>query len=170
MVDYNKFGCKKKNAVGRPSCFTQEQYSVLRSNYSVNKYPSREDKMKIAEAVGHPYRKVAKWFDNSRVQDKKGKGKLPSHCKCPNCDEIISKFKFGRHKIICAGRKDLREVEHEVKNEDVVVKMRQEQVSKGQGDVSNLDNRPGEDVASQSELDDSYSDLRALLDSDPDSD
>ena len=61
-------------------------------------------------------------------------------------------------------------MEHEVKNEDVVVKMRQEKVSKGQGDMSNLDNKPGEDVASQSELDDSYSDLRALLDSDPDSD
>ena len=97
---------------------------------------------------------------------------MPSRRKCPDCDEIISKFN-SRHKFTCAGHKDLREEEHEVKNEDVVVKMRQEQekVSKGQGDMSNLDNKPGEDVASQSELDDSdsYSDLRALLDSDPDS-
>ena len=54
----------------------------------------------------------------------------------------------------------MREEEHKVKNEEVVVEMRQEKVSKGQG----------EDVTSQSELDDSCSDLKALLeDSDPDS-
>ena len=182
VIDCNKFGCEKKDAggqvtyppkVGRPSSITQEQLSALKSNYSVNKYPRREDRVQIAEAVGLPYKKVVKWFKYTRANDIRGRtGNLPSHRKCPDCDEIISKFKFGRHKIICAGRKDLREVEHEVKNEDVVVKMRQEQVSKGQGDMSNLDNQPGEDVASQSELDDSdsYSDLRALLeDSDPDS-
>ena len=129
--------------------------------------------MQIAKAVGQPYEKVAKWFDNSRVKDKRqqGKGKLPRHLKCPNCDEIISKFN-GYHRFTCAGHKDSRKEEHEaeVKNDNVVVEMRQEKVSKGQGDLSKLDNQPGEDVASQSEIDDSYSDLRALLDSDPDSD
>ncbi len=178
VIDCNKFGCEKKNdggqvtyrKFGRGSGFTQEQISVLRSNYSVNKNPSREDMMKIAEAVGHPYNKVAKWFNHTRGKDKsQGTGKLSSLRKCPDCDEIISKFN-GRHKLTCAGRKDLRKEEHEVKNDDVVVKMRQEKVSKGQGDMSNLDNQPGEDVASQSELNDSYSSLRALLDPDPDSD
>ena len=165
VTDCNNFGCeKKKDAGGRPSSFTQEQLSVLRSNYSVNKYPSREDKRLIAEAVGHPYKKVAMWFERERQ-----KGKLPSRRKCPDCDKIISKNN-RRHKIICAGHKDLRKEEHEVKTGNVVVEMRQEEVSKGQGDMSKSDNQPGKDVASQSELDDSYSDLRALLDSDTDSD
>ena len=174
-TDCNKFGCekKKKNAGGRQSSFTQEQLSLLRSNFSVNKYPSREDMMQITKAVGQPYEKVAKWFDNSRVKDKRqqGKGKLPRRLKCPNCDEIISKFN-GYHRFTCAGHKDSRKEEHEaeVKNDNVVVEMRQEKVSEGQGDLSKLDNQPEEDVASQSEIDDSYSDLRALLDSDPDSD
>ena len=165
VTDCNNFGCeKKKDAGGRPSSFTQEQLSVLRSNYSVNKYPSREDKRLIAEAVGHPYKKVAMWFERERQ-----KGKLPSRRKCPDCDKIISKNN-RRHKIICAGHKDLRKEEHEVKTGNVVVEMRQEEVSKGQGDMSKSDNQPGKDVASQSELDDSYSDLRALLESDTDSD
>ena len=168
VIDCNKSGCEKKNdggqvtyrKFGRGSGFTQEQISVLRSNYSVNKNPSREDMMKIAEAVGHPYNKVAKWFNHTRGKDKsQGTGKLSSLRKCPDCDEIISKFN-SRHEFICAGHKDLREEEHQVKNEEVVVEMRQEKVSKGQG----------EDVTSQSELDDSCSDLKALLeDSDPDS-
>ena len=173
VTNCNKFGCKKKNAVGRPSSFTQEQLSLLRSNFSVNKYPSREDMMQITKAVGQLYEKVAKWFDNSRVKDKRqqGKGKLPRRLKCPNCDEIISKFN-GYHRFTRAGHKDSRKEEHEaeVKNDNVVVEKRQEKVSKGQGDLSKLDNQPGADVASQSEIDDSYSDLRALLDSDPDSD
>ena len=147
VTDCNNFGCeKKKDAGGRPSSFTQEQLSVLRSNYSVNKYPSRADMMKIAEAVGQPIKKVARWYTNSRHR---GMGKMPSRRKCPDCDEIISKFDSW-HQFNCTGHKDLR--------------------NKGQGDMSNLDNQPGEDSASQSELDDSYSDLRALLDSDPDSD
>ena len=155
-TDCNKFGCekKKKNAGGRQSSFTQEQLSLLRSNFSVNKYPSREDMMQITKAVGQPYEKVAKWFDNSRVKDKRqqGKGKLPRRLKCPNCDEIISKFN-GYHRFTRAGHKDSRKEEHEaeVKNDNVVVEMRQEKVSKGQGDLSKLDNQPGADVASQSE-------------------
>ena len=169
VIDCNKFGCEKKDAggqvtyppkVGRPSSITQEQLSALKSNYSVNKYPRREDRVQIAEAVGLPYKKVVKWFKYTRANDMRGRtGNLPSHRKCPDCDEIISKFN-SRHEFICAGHKDLREEEHQVKNEEVVVEMRQEKVSKGQG----------EDVTSQSELDDSCSDLKALLeDSDPDS-
>ena len=152
----------------------QGQVVLTNTNASFRATPKSHkhfvDMMKIAEAVGHPYNKVAKWFNHTRGKDKsQGTGKLSSLRKCPDCDEIISKFN-GRHKLTCAGRKDFRKEEHEVKNDDVVVKMRQEKVSKGQGDMSNLDNQPGEDVASQSELDDSYSSLRALLDPDPDSD
>ena len=67
VIDCDKFGCeKKKNAgglmtngkSGSSSGFTQEQISVLRSNYSVNKYPSKEDKMLIAKAVDHSYKVV----------------------------------------------------------------------------------------------------------------
>ena len=66
----------------------------------------------------------------------------------------------------------MRNEEHEAKNEDVIGEVRQEEVSKGQGDMSDVGTQPtsGEPVtvASQSELDESFSDLRALLDSDSD--
>ena len=162
VTDCNKFGCKKKkNAVGRPSSFTQEQLLVLRSNFSVNKYPSKEDKMLIAKAVGHPYKKVAEWFHNQR---RPGRGKLPSHRKFPDCSKIISKNNRRQ-------REDMRNEEQDAKNEDVIGEVRQEEIGKGQRDMSGLGNQPpGEPitVASQSELDESFTDLRALLDSDSD--
>ena len=38
--------------------FSHDQLSVLRSNYIVNKYPSKEELMKIADDIGHPYKSV----------------------------------------------------------------------------------------------------------------
>ena len=51
--------------------FSYDQLSVLRSNYIVNKYPSKEELMKIADNIGHPYRSVLNWFNNSRAKDKR---------------------------------------------------------------------------------------------------
>ena len=53
-------GLKKSNI------FSHEQLSVLRSNYIVNKYPRREELMKIAEDIGHSYKSVLSWFGNSK--------------------------------------------------------------------------------------------------------
>ena len=115
------------------------------------------------------------WFGNSRAKDKRqsrGMLLLSSDChhKRPNCDEIIHKYD-SQHTQSCEGNKDLRNEEQEAKHKDVIGEVRQEEVSKGQRDMSDLCSQPpGEPVpvTSQSELDDSFSDLRALLDSDSD--
>ena len=97
--------------------------------------------MKIDEDIGHSYKSVLSWFGNSRAKDKRQQ------------------------------REDMRNEEQDAKNEDVIGEVRQEEIGKGQRDMSGLGNQPpGEPitVASQSELDESFTDLRALLDSDSD--
>ena len=127
--------------------FSYDQLSVLRSNYIVNKYPSKEELMKIADNIGHPYRSVLNWFNNSRAKDKRQQ------------------------------KEDMRNEEHEAEDKDVIVigEVKNEEVSKGKGNMSDVGN-PNQPpsgksvtVTSQSELNyDSFSDLRALLDSDLD--
>merc|ERR1719245_2439182 len=51
------------------SLISDEQLSVLKSCYAVNQMPRREELMQIAEAIGHPYKVVKVWFQNSRVKD-----------------------------------------------------------------------------------------------------
>ena len=65
----------------------------------------------------------------------------------------------------------MRNEEQEAKNEDVTGEVRQEEVGKGQRDMSGLCNQPPREpitVTSPSELDDSFTDLRALLNTDSD--
>ena len=53
------------------SNYTEEQLSVLKSCYSVNQMPRREELMQIAEAIGHPYKVVKVWFQNYRAKERK---------------------------------------------------------------------------------------------------
>ena len=57
------------------SNYTEEQLSVLKSCYSVNQMPRREELMQISEAIGHPYKVVKVWFQNYRAKERK-EGKL----------------------------------------------------------------------------------------------
>ena len=57
------------------SLISDEQLSVLKSYYSRNQMPRREELMQIAEAIGHPYKVVKVWFQNSRAKDRR-EGKL----------------------------------------------------------------------------------------------
>ena len=57
------------------SLISDEQLTVLKSCYSVNQMPRREELMQIAEAIGHPYKVVKVWFQNSRAKDRR-EGKL----------------------------------------------------------------------------------------------
>ena len=57
------------------SLISDEQLSVLKSCYSVNQMPRREELMQIAEAIGHPYKVVKVWFQNCRAKDRR-EGKL----------------------------------------------------------------------------------------------
>ena len=87
--------------------FSDDQLSVLRSNYIVNKYPSKEELMKIADNIGHPYRSVLNWFNNSRAKDKRQQ------------------------------KEDMRNEEHEAENEDVIVigEVKNEEVGKRKGNT-----------------------------------
>ena len=64
------------------SNYTEEQLSVLKSCYSVNQMPRREELMQIAEAIGHPYKVVKVWFQNYRAKERK-EGKLSGAVKYP---------------------------------------------------------------------------------------
>ena len=57
------------------SNYSEEQLSVLKSCYSVNQMPRREELMQISEAIGHPYKVVKVWFQNYRAKERK-EGKL----------------------------------------------------------------------------------------------
>ena len=59
------------------SLISDEQLSVLKSCYAVNQMPRREELMQIAEAIGHPYKVVKVWFQNSRAKDRR-EGKVSS--------------------------------------------------------------------------------------------
>lgn len=67
-------GFEKKSRVR--SLISEEQLSVLKSCYNVNQMPRREELMQIADAIGHPYKVVKVWFQNSRARDRR-EGKLP---------------------------------------------------------------------------------------------
>ena len=53
------------------SQISEEQLSVLRSCYSVNPMPRREELLEIAEAIRHPYKVVKVWFQNCRARDRR---------------------------------------------------------------------------------------------------
>ena len=59
------------------SLISDEQLSVLKSYYSRNQMPRREELMQIAEAIGHPYKVVKVWFQNARARDRREGKNLP---------------------------------------------------------------------------------------------
>ena len=73
-------GSEKKSRAR--SNYTEEQLAVLKSCYSVNQMPRREELMQIAEAIGHPYKVVKVWFQNYRAKERK-EGKLSGAVKYP---------------------------------------------------------------------------------------
>lgn len=56
---------------------SDEQLVVLRAFYMVNPRPKREELEKVAAKIGHPFKVVKVWFQNSRARDRReGKGPL----------------------------------------------------------------------------------------------
>ena len=145
--------------------FSQEDLTLLRSNYKVNKYPSRKDLMQIADALGRSFESVKSWFKKSRNMDRRD-GKLPSS-KCPDCHKVLSKYEsLNRHKKSCQGQRDLVKEKLDAKTKDLNVEGTQEIISK---ELSDLRNQPpsGQNV-DLFEMDFSDSDLRDVLNSDSD--
>ena len=60
---------------------SDEQLSVLKTHYLHNPRPKREELEKIADQIGHPFKVVKVWFQNSRARDRReGKpANSPSH-------------------------------------------------------------------------------------------
>ncbi|CAH0394373.1 unnamed protein product [Bemisia tabaci] len=53
------------------SQIAEEQLAVLRTHYSMNPRPKREELLKIAEKIGFPVRVVQVWFQNNRARDRR---------------------------------------------------------------------------------------------------
>ena len=50
---------------------SEEQLTVLKTYYLVNPRPKREELEKIAAKIGHPFKVVKVWFQNSRARDRR---------------------------------------------------------------------------------------------------
>ena len=61
---------------------SDEQLAVLKAHYLHNPRPKREELEKIADQIGHPFKVVKVWFQNSRARDRR-EGK-PSSSTSPN--------------------------------------------------------------------------------------
>ncbi|XP_014255298.1 zinc finger E-box-binding homeobox protein zag-1-like isoform X2 [Cimex lectularius] len=53
------------------SQIAEEQLMILKSHYSINPRPKREELARIAERVGFPVRVVQVWFQNNRARDRR---------------------------------------------------------------------------------------------------
>jgi hypothetical protein len=67
---------------------SDEQLSVLKTHYLMNPRPKREDLEKIADQIGHPFKVVKVWFQNSRARDRR-EGK-PASCASSPQQEMSS--------------------------------------------------------------------------------
>ena len=52
------------------------QVTILKSFYSLNPKPKREELQQIADNIGHPFKVIKVWFQNTRARDRKEKRKL----------------------------------------------------------------------------------------------
>ncbi|XP_059093889.1 zinc finger E-box-binding homeobox protein zag-1-like isoform X2 [Tigriopus californicus] len=50
---------------------SDEQASILRGCYMINPKPKREELQQIAERIGHPFKVVKVWFQNTRARDRR---------------------------------------------------------------------------------------------------
>ena len=50
---------------------SDDQLSVLKTCYLMNPRPKREELLKIAAQIGHPFKVVKVWFQNSRARDRR---------------------------------------------------------------------------------------------------
>jgi len=66
------------------SLISEEQLGILRSCYKINPMPRKEELLQIADTIGHPYKVVKVWFQNSRARDRReGKHPVSSSPKYP---------------------------------------------------------------------------------------
>ena len=58
---------------------SDEQLSILKSHYHKNARPKREELERVSQEIGHPFKVVKVWFQNSRARDRReGKPVMPA--------------------------------------------------------------------------------------------
>ena len=57
------------------------QVTILKSFYALNPKPRREELQQIADNIGHPFKVIKVWFQNTRARDRKEKRKLAKTAK-----------------------------------------------------------------------------------------
>lgn len=50
---------------------SDDQVAILKAYYAINSKPRREDLLKISEEIGHPFKVVKVWFQNTRARDRR---------------------------------------------------------------------------------------------------
>jgi uncharacterized C2H2 Zn-finger protein len=73
---------------------SEEQLSILKTYYAFNPRPKREELENIASKIGHPFKVVKVWFQNSRARDRReGKPMYPTYSSVkgdePSCSAIL---------------------------------------------------------------------------------
>ena len=72
----NQSGDERKVRVR--TLISDEQLTILKSYYTKNPRPKREELERISEQIGHPFKVVKVWFQNSRARDRR-EGKPVHH-------------------------------------------------------------------------------------------
>ena len=60
---------------------SDDQVATLKAYYSINAKPRREELLKLCEEIGHPFKVVKVWFQNTRARDRRelaGNGNVPT--------------------------------------------------------------------------------------------
>jgi hypothetical protein len=70
---------------------SEEQLAVLKGYYMLNPRPKREELDRIAAKIGHPFKVVKVWFQNSRARDRR-EGKVSSHHAGGSSGSALSSF------------------------------------------------------------------------------
>ncbi|KXN67600.1 homeobox-domain-containing protein [Conidiobolus coronatus NRRL 28638] len=71
-IDY---GNKLRLHVGKRTCISDHQTSILNNFYRANKYPTHNEKVKLSKQLNLPERTIQIWFQNKR-QNRGRKSKL----------------------------------------------------------------------------------------------
>ena len=78
------------------------QVTILKSFYALNPKPKREELQQIADNIGHPFKVIKVWFQNTRARDRKEKRKLAKTAQAlappPPPPPHQVRLKYARHK------------------------------------------------------------------------
>ena len=74
------------------SLISDEQLNILRSCYNINPMPKKEELMQIADAIGHPYKVVKVWFQNSRARDRREGKSISLNIQQPTGSSFMHKY------------------------------------------------------------------------------